>query len=49
MNLYHVKEMTSEGVKLDDGSEIPVGRRLREDVRSACQEVRSVWQTAVSL
>lgn len=49
VNLYHVKELTSVGVKLDDGSEIPVGRRVWEEVQSACRELQGVWQTAVSL
>lgn len=49
VNLYHVREMTSVGVKLGDGSEIPVGRRVREEVQSACHELQGVWQTAVSL
>ncbi len=49
VNLYHVREMTSVGVKLDDGSEIPVGRRVRGEIQSACQELQGVWQTAVSL
>ncbi len=49
VNLYHVSEMTSAGVKLDDGSDIPVGRRLREDVQSACHELLGTWQTVISL
>lgn len=49
VNLYHVGEMDSVCVRLDDGSEIPVGRRLRDDVQSACRELFKTWQDVISL
>lgn len=49
VNLYHVSALTSMGVKLDDGSEIPMGRRMREDVQTACLGLFGLWRTGISL
>lgn len=49
VNLYHVSALTSMDVRLDDGSEIPMGRRLREEVQTACRGLFGLWQTGISL
>ncbi len=49
VNLYHMRALTSMGVKLDDESEIPMGRRLREEVQAAYQSIFGLWQTEISL
>lgn len=47
VNLYHIREVTGISVKLDDGSDVPVGRSTKESVLEAYRQVRRMWDEPV--